>query len=156
MKLTLQRKVFNTEGDRATIGELFIDGEFFCYTLEDEVRADDVKVHGETAIPTGEYDVKVTMSPRFKRMMPLIFNTPDFRVVKGDVSFSGVRLHGGNTAKDSHGCPLVAFNTDGVKVWGTAEKPLTAKLLEAQGRKKPITLLIEVKPFAGGLTKTIS
>jgi hypothetical protein len=149
MKLTLQRKVFNTEGDRATIGELFIDGEFFCYTLEDEVRADGIKVYGKTAIPVGEYSVEVTYSPRFKRLMPLIYNTPDYRVVNGDVSFSGVRFHGGNTAENSHGCPLVAFNTDGVKIWGTAEKQLTAKLKSATDT---IKLKVEVKPFNDGLT----
>ena len=70
MHLTLNRKVFNTEGDRATIGELLIDGEFFCYTLEDEVRADDTKVYGETAIPNGEYTVEITYSGRFKRDIP--------------------------------------------------------------------------------------
>ena len=144
MHLTLNRKVFNTEGDRATIGELLIDGEFFCYTLEDEVRADDTKVYGETAIPTGEYTVEVTYSGRFKRDMPLIYNTNDKAVEKGTVRFTGVRFHGGNTAKDSHGCPLVAFNTDRVKVWGTAEKALTKRIKDAGGN---CTLTINVKPF---------
>jgi hypothetical protein len=149
MKLTLQRKVFNTEGDRATIGELFIDGEFFCYTLEDEVRADGIKAHGKTAIPVGEYSVEVTYSPRFKRDMPLIYNMPDKSVEKDGVRFEGIRLHGGNTAENSHGCPLVAFNTDGVKIWGTAEKQLTAKLKSATDT---IKLKVEVKPFNDGLT----
>ena len=144
MKLTLNRKVFNTEGDRATIGELLIDGKFFCYTLEDEVRADGKKVNGETAIPTGEYIVEVTMSSRFKRLMPLLYNMPDKSVQKGGVKFEGVRFHGGNTAKDTHGCPLVAYNTDKVKVWGTAEKELTKKITEAGGK---CSLTISVKPF---------
>jgi hypothetical protein len=132
MELTINRKVFNTEGDRATIGELLIDGEFFCYTLEDEVRADGVKVHGKTAIPIGEYSVEVTYSPRFKRDMPLIFNTPQKTVEKDGVKFEGVRFHGGNDAEDSHGCPLVAFNTDKVvmhKFKKTASVHLFAVLL---------------------------
>ena len=144
MELTLNRKVFNTEGDRATIGELLIDGEFFCYTLEDEVRADGVKVHGKTAIPIGEYSVEVTYSPRFKRDMPLIFNTPQKTIEKDGVTFSGVRFHGGNDAEDSHGCPLVAFNTDKVRIWGTAEKELTKRIKAAGGK---CNLIVHVKPF---------
>ena len=144
MNLTINRKVFNTDGDRATIGELLIDGVFFCYTLEDEVRADGVKVYGETAIPIGDYDVEVTYSPKFKRDMPLIFNTPQKTVEKDGVKFDGVRFHGGNTAKDSHGCPLIAFNTDKVKVWGTAEKELTRRIKDVGGK---CTLSVNVKPF---------
>jgi hypothetical protein len=128
MKLELHRKVFNTDGDRSTIGELYIDGEFFCYTLEDEIRPDGIKVDGQTAIPIGDYKVELTYSNRFHRMMPLIYNMPDKTIDSHGVQFSGVRFHGGNTAKDTHGCPLVAFNTDGVKVWGTAEKELTKRI----------------------------
>ena len=129
MKLELHRKVFNTDGDRSTIGELYIDGVFFCYTLEDEIRPDGIKVDGKTAIPIGEdYKVELTFSNRFQRMMPLIYNQPDKTIASHGVKFSGVRFHGGNTAKDTHGCPLVAFNTDGVKVWGTAEKELTKRI----------------------------
>jgi hypothetical protein len=144
MQLTLNRKVFNTEGDRATIGELLVDSEFFCYTLEDEVRPDGVKVHGETAIPIGEYTVELTYSSRFEREMPLIYNTKDKAVSRAGVRFDGVRFHGGNDAGDTHGCPLVAFNTDKVKIWGTAERALT-KLIKAAGGK--CTLEINVKPF---------
>ena len=122
MELNLYRHTYNTKGDRNIIGDLFIDGVFFCHTLEDEKRADGLKVYGETAIPSGLYNVKVTMSNRFKRLMPLIMDVPMFK---------GIRLHGGNTSKDSHGCPLVAFNTDYKKIWGTAERKLTAKLAES-------------------------
>ena len=54
MKLDVVRTQF---GEDATNGMLFINGVFECYTLEDEVR--DVKVHSETAIPLGEYEVKL-------------------------------------------------------------------------------------------------
>lgn len=130
MELNLYRHTYNVRGDRNIIGDLFIDGEFFCYTLEDERRADGVKVYGETAIPTGTYNVKLTKSNRFKRLMPLLIDVP---------LFSGIRIHGGNTSKDTLGCILVAFNTDYKKIWGTAEKYLTKELKEADY----ITITIE-------------
>jgi hypothetical protein len=138
--LTIYRHTYNTRKDRNIIGDLFLNdndkykNEFFCYTLEDEKRADGLKVYGETAIPNGIYNVKLTMSNRFKRLMPLLLD------VKG---FSGVRIHGGNTSKDTHGCPLVAFNTDYNKIWGTAEKKLTSILKNYEF----ITLTIEDRPL---------
>lgn len=122
MELNLYRHTYNVKGDRNIIGDLFIDGVFFCHTLEDEKRADGLKVYGETAIPAGIYNVKLTISNRFKRLMPLLLDVEGFK---------GIRIHGGNTSKDTHGCPLVAFNTDYKNIWGTAEKKLTAKLKEA-------------------------
>lgn len=78
------------------LGEMLVDGKHFAYTLEDVSR--DVKVYGETAIPAGEYDVVVTMSTRFKKELPLLQDV---------VGFGGVRIHGGNTAKDTLGCILI-------------------------------------------------
>ena len=129
MLLELKRIKYNTSR-RNTIGKLYVDGEFFCYTLEDELRKEGVKVFGKTAIQDGEYRVVVSLSNRFKRMMPAILDVP---------MFTGIRIHGGNTAKDTHGCPLVAFNTDGKKIWGTAERKLTARLLEADDIRIKIT-----------------
>lgn len=131
MKIILYRHTYNTEIDENIIGDLFIDGEFFCHTLEDKKRADGVKVKHETAIPAGTYKVILTMSNRFKRVMPLLVNVP---------MFSGIRMHGGNDSEDTSGCPLVAFNTDYKRIWGTAERKLTHKL---QTSKKGIT--IEIK-----------
>jgi len=130
MEINVYRHTYNVKKDRNIIGDLFINGEFFCYTLEDEKRADGVKVYGETAIPTGTYNVLLTKSNRFKRLMPLIVDVP---------MFSGIRIHGGNTSKDTLGCILVAFNTDYKKIWGTAEKYLTNELKEGEN----ITITIE-------------
>ena len=66
--------------------------------------------------------------------MPLLLDVPMFK---------GIRIHGGNTSKDSQGCPLVAFNTDYKKIWGTAERKLTAKLKESDF----ITISIEDRPL---------
>ncbi len=93
MKLLLKR-IHRTES--STIGELYVDGVFECYTLEDIER--DVKIKSETAISKGTYKIIVTMSNRFKRLLPLLMNVPDFQ---------GVRIHAGNTNHDTEGCILV-------------------------------------------------
>jgi hypothetical protein len=93
MELRLARKTLT---GRATIGELSIDGAFECYTLEDCVRP--VKIKGVTAIPEGRYRVIITHSQRFKRLLPLLLNVPQFE---------GVRIHPGNAAGDTEGCVLV-------------------------------------------------
>lgn len=134
--LDLYRHTYNTKGDRNIIGDLHVDSivlaikKFFGYTLEDEIRANGVKEYGVTAIKAGLYDIEVTYSPKFKRDMILI---------KGVPQFSGIRMHGGNDSEDSLGCPLVAYNTDYKKIWGTAEKELT-KLVKSAGGKGTIQI----------------
>lgn len=81
-----------------TLGKLYINDEFECFTLEDEVRLDGEKVFGQTAIPYGVYDVTITHSPHFDRDLPLLGGVPNFE---------GVRIHPGNTAADTEGCLLV-------------------------------------------------
>ena len=95
MKLRLERTWC---GATCTIGQLYIDGATECFTLEDIVRPDGVKLYGETAIPAGTYNVIVTPSNRFKRDLPLVENVP---------GFEGIRIHPGNTAEDTDGCILV-------------------------------------------------
>ena len=95
MELKLYRETLT---DTYTGGRLFVNGAFECYTLEDAVR--DEKIPGATAIPTGKYDVIWNMSNRFKKMMPLLMNVPDF---------AGVRIHSGNTIEDTNGCILVGL-----------------------------------------------
>lgn len=132
MILNLYRHTYNTTGDRNIIGDLFIDGIFYCHTLEDEKRADGVKVYGKTAIDDGEYVVKLTISNRFKRIMPILLDVPMFK---------GIRIHGGNTSKDTLGCILVAFKTDYKRIWSTASRKLTKKLTGV----KDIKIIIEDK-----------
>lgn len=95
------------KGAEYTIGKLYIDGNYYCDTLEDVVRPTGVKIPGKTAIPAGKYKVKVTWSPRFKRYLPEILNVP---------GFSGVRIHSGNSATDTEGCLLLGLNKEKGKV----------------------------------------
>lgn len=96
MNLTLVRE---PTVDGVTMGELLVDGVWACWTLEDAVR-DGPKVAHETAIPAGTYNVTITKSLRFGRMLPLVENVP---------GFEGVRLHPGNTKADTSGCILVGL-----------------------------------------------
>lgn len=100
-----------------TIGKLYIDGCYYCDVLEDVDRGlddsmsvDEIlkkKIKDNTAIPTGIYPVKITYSPKYKKLMPLVDN------VKG---YSGIRIHSGNTHKDTSGCLLVGKNKEVGKV----------------------------------------
>lgn len=134
MKLFLKR-IF--KGKNYTIGRLFLDGKYFCDTLEDTVRDDGLKVYGKTAIPAGTYKVELTESPRFRCLMPLICDVPNF---------SGVRIHAGNTAEDTDGCVLVGFNKIKGKVINSRET--FGKLLSLMywaEREKQETFKIEIK-----------
>ena len=97
MELKIIRKEFT---ERSTIGDFFIDSVFFSYCLEDMIREPGVKVPGKTAIQEGRYQVIIDQSNRFKRAMPHILNVP---------GFEGIRIHAGNTDKDTAGCPLLGY-----------------------------------------------
>lgn len=108
VQLELKRMYYKND---YTIGKLYINGEYFCDTLEDTDRQLDsemsitdiakIKIKGATAIPTGTYEIQITHSPRFRKLMPILLNVP---------GYSGVRIHSGNTHKDTEGCILVGMN----------------------------------------------
>lgn len=105
MRLSLTRQ---KSSPNSTIGALYIDGQFFCFTLEDIVRElgpnGEGKVDGRTAIPAGEYSIIIDFSKRFNRPMPHILSVP---------CFEGVRIHSGNTAADTEGCILLGLTKAG-------------------------------------------
>lgn len=90
--LTLIRDV---KGDKAILGKLYLNGAIVCCTLENAAKA----------IPTGVYLVQNSMSTKFKRELPLIWNS-------GVSSSRGIRMHRGNTVNDSQGCILVGMGRD--------------------------------------------
>lgn len=127
MELLLKRlhKTINS-----TIGELYVNGVFECYTLEDVERT--VKIKNETAIAKGKYKVVITYSNRFKRDLPLLLNVPNFE---------GVRIHSGNTNHDTEGCILVGL-TRSKDFIGNSRKAF-AKLFNKIKNQKEINLTIQ-------------
>lgn len=143
MQLVLRRIA---KRDTYTIGKLYIDGEYFCDTIEDKDRGlkqslpatvnKAMKKAGATAIPIGRYQVVLNVkSPRFSKKkqydfcngyLPRLLNVP---------AFDGVLIHIGNTAKDTEGCLLVGRNTKVGKVLdsGVTFRALYAKLKKAKG-----------------------
>lgn len=132
--------------DGYTIGRLFINNEYFCDTLEDTDRGlistmqvNEIlakKVKAQTAIPTGKYDVILTFSPRFKRVLPLLLNVPGYQYI---------RVHNGNRPDSTEGCLLVGENKAKGQVLNsraTLEK-LMSILLDCEKRKEKVTILIE-------------
>ena len=115
-----------------TIGKLYTPKGYLCDTIEDRVRKGK-KVKGTTAIPEGTYRVVLTMSNRFKRLLPLLIDVPDFE---------GVRLHSGNSEDDSSGCILPGENKVVGKVINSRyyEKLIIQKIKKAGGE---ILLTIE-------------
>ena len=126
MVITIKR-LYKT--DTSTIGELLINGIFECFTLEDTERK--VKIKGETAIPRGTYKVIINESNRFKRLLPLLIDVPNFE---------GVRIHSGNSNHDTEGCILVG-QTRNKNYIGQSRKAFD-KLFKKMQVEKNITLTI--------------
>jgi hypothetical protein len=113
--------------DKSTIGELKVNNTFECYTLEDVEREE--KVYGETAIPKGRYEIVISYSNRFKKFMPLLLNVP---------KFEGIRIHAGNTAKNTLGCILVGKSRGENQISNSrlAYESLFVKLKNASKKEK--------------------
>jgi len=128
MKLTLQRRESKAG---ATIGKLFIDGVFASHSLEDEIReiegqpVESWKVHGKTAIPAGTYSVTLEMSGRFG---------PDTLTINDVPGFKYIRMHAGNTAKDTEGCPLLGMQATEFSLIGGTSRPAVA-LVKSEVKK---------------------
>ena len=140
MNLLLER---TPSGTTCTIGDLYIDGDWFCFILEDIVRevegqpVESWKIKGKTAIPAGTYRVQITYSNRFKRDLPLLVSVP---------GFEGIRIHPGNTDADTEGCllPGLALGLGGESIGRSREAfdALFAKLHAAEDAGEEIEITI--------------
>lgn len=118
-----------------TLGQLFVDGVFECYTCEDVERLDAPKVPGKTAIPRGRYPIIITLSGRFGRDLPLLVGVPNF---------AGIRIHPGNTAADTEGCILPGNHRTETSVTESrlAFASLFLKIMRALDRREEVVIEI--------------
>lgn len=125
--------------DTYTVGVLMVDGEKFSDTLEDKVRdlKSEKKVYGETAIPAGKYKVVMSMSSKFKRVMPYLENVPQF---------TGIMIHPGNTIKDTLGCILVGENKKKGQLVNSRKysDELNKRINEAIERKEQVWIEVDL------------
>jgi hypothetical protein len=138
MELKLVRK----KGNALSVeGKLFINNGFQCYTVEDadrrlESTGISAKIDGKTCIPRGVYDVTISMSTRFKKFLIEVQDVPYFK---------GIRIHSGNSSKDTEGCIIVgSTNTRDDDDWvgnsKVAYEALHKKVKEALSKGETVTL----------------
>lgn len=121
-----------TRTETAVLGSLYLNGAFICYTLENAAKA----------IPCGLYTVQNSKSPKFKRELPLLFssNVPQSR---------GIRIHRGNTFKDSQGCVLVGMGR-GADKYSVTESANAETMVTMLCRNE--TKLVIVDNYKQGMT----
>ena len=133
MKLVLIRHARRAD---YTIGRLEDEnGMKICDTLEPtwrDYKGGELKIPKKSAIPECTYRVVVTKSQRFQKYLPLLVGVP---------GFEGVRIHAGNTSRDTEGCILVGQNLQVGKVlWSRITLEKLMKLIE---NEKEIYLTIK-------------
>ena len=138
-----------------TIGRLYIqrrvddeylagtENQYFCDTLEPTWRDyanGAYKVKGRSAIPEGRYAVVISWSPKFKMWLPILLGGPEF-----NKQWQGIRIHAGNTAKDTQGCILVGRNQRVGEVLESRKwlYELKQKIVEAKARDEAVWLTIK-------------
>jgi len=138
-----------------TIGRLYIreqvmdeylpgtEDKYFCDTLEPTWRDyanGAYKVKGRSAIPEGRYAVVISWSPKFKQWLPILLGGPDF-----NRKWQGIRIHAGNSAKDTEGCILVGQNREVGKVLDSRKwlYELKQKIVEAKDRGEAVWITIK-------------
>lgn len=124
LELRLFREILDTE---FTLGRLYVGNIHFGYTCEDTDRQLEIfpgdKVYGQSAIPRGRYRLTTKFSPHFGRLVPHLVGVPGYS--------DDVHIHGGNTAVDSLGCPLLGRVRTARGVAQCAERVATLlKLIE--------------------------
>lgn len=128
MRIRVERK---WPKDDYIMGRFFIDGKLLCNSLEPPWRNN----ARYTAIPRGVYEVEMTYSAKFRRVLPLLCDVP---------RRSGVRIHKGNLPSHTQGCILVGENTQKGKVLNSTvwEQQICRMLQDAQDRGEIIQIEI--------------
>lgn len=110
--------------ENAVAGKMYLNGQFICYTLE----------NAKKVIPVGEYTLQNSVSPKFKKELPLVFN-------ETVAQNRGIRIHEGNTYASSSGCLLVGMGFDSKKV-ALTESKLASQMVTMLARNVKSLLIV--------------
>ena len=150
MELTVKR--FADNGD-TTLGILYIDGIFQCFTIEDEERI--IKKKGETRVPEGTYDVDLRSEGGFHNRyltkygskhvgMLCIHNKPNWKLENNGLNFQFILIHTGNTDDHTAGCLLLNDGVSGTSFTGSssvnAYKRIYPKIARAVKAGEKVTI----------------
>ena len=119
-------------GARTTLGQMYLNGEYVGYTLEDTIRQFPLKVYGETAIYEGKYVGKKYTSSRFGKCL----------AIESVPNFTDIRVHGLNTHEGTLGCIGLGTNRDIDNMRISNCRPALDKLLSMIDDSKPIYISI--------------
>ncbi|WP_394759863.1 DUF5675 family protein [Flavobacterium sp.] len=108
---TMETKIIRVaQGKESTLSQLYINGIFQCYLLEDKIR--EVKITSETAIPKGVFSLKLNTygakNVQYKKALGKLHE--GMIEIIGLPNFNFVYIHTGNTIKETAGCPLCGFS----------------------------------------------
>lgn len=131
MKLRILRHELS---DKSTIGSLFIDGAYQCFTLERPVGSN--RPH-QDAIPDGTYKVQLTPSPRFNMLVPILRDVP---------GRSSIEMHIGNMPADVHGCIALGKTKVGADFIGESRLAFDAVMAKLKRATEGIELTIITEP----------
>jgi len=141
MNIIVPRFIYNAT---TTIGSMLncLNGNRIGYTLEDVVRPDGAaKVAGQTAIAAGRYQIVLSFSARFRKILPEILYVPNF---------IGVRVHGGNDSTQTDGCLLCGknlVNTTTIQERSAVDDLI--KLLQDHANEKNWIEIVNTFPYKG-------
>lgn len=114
--LTLNRKFFS---DISTIGDLYLQGDFFSHTIELSCRRGDEK--GLLAIPAGRYRVDILPSAKYGKLMPRLLNVP---------GREGILIHPANRAQELDGCIAPGVYNSASPDWVSSSRKTFENLFE--------------------------
>ena len=131
------------DGNNPGLGQPLTKGLQICDTLEPTWRDYEhgaYKVKGRSAIPEGRYAVVISWSPKLGAWLPILLGGPEF-----NKQWQGIRIHAGNTAKDTQGCILVGKNREVGKVLDSRIwlHRLKQKIVEAKDKGEAVWLTIK-------------
>ena len=131
------------DGNNPGLGQPLTKGLQICDTLEPtwrDYQNGAYKVKGRSAIPEGRYAVVISWSPKLGAWLPILLGGPEF-----NKQWQGIRIHAGNTAKDTQGCILVGKNREVGKVLDSRIwlHRLKQKIVEAKDKGEAVWLTIK-------------